>query len=249
MLLEVNNLCKSFGGMKVLCDVSLSLESGTITTIVGANGAGKTTLFNLLQGFLKQDGGTINYRGKRIEYLPPIKRAKIGIGRLWQDVRLFENLTVLENLLAAAKNHPGDSIWRNIFRPRQIRAVEEMNKENAKKILALIDLSEDRHNLARQLSYGQQKLLALGRLLMNEADLLLLDEPLSGINPLMIDKILSFIRSLSAQGKTILLIEHNINKALSIADSVLVMSEGQMQPEKTSSEFLVQERAMAEVSV
>jgi ABC-type branched-subunit amino acid transport system ATPase component len=248
MLLEVNNLSK-FGGMFFVRNISFAIKSGTITAIIGANGAGKTTLFNLLQGFLKQDGGTINYRGERIERLPPTKRAKIGIGRLWQDVRLFENLTVLENLLAAAKNHPGDSIWRNIFRPRQIRAVEEMNKETAEKILALIDLSEERHNLARQLSYGQQKLLALGRLLMNEADLLLLDEPLSGINPLMIDKILSFIRSLSAQGKTILLIEHNINKALSVADRVLVMSEGQMQPEKTPSEFLIQECATAEVSV
>ena len=239
MLLEVENLSK-FGGAYFVRDISFSVESGTIMAVVGANGAGKTTLFNLIQGFLKQNTGTINYRGRRVEHLPAAKRAKLGIGRLWQDVRLFENLTVLENLLAAT-NHPGESIWRNIFRPRQISVVEDKNKENAEKILALIDLKDERQKLAKQLSYGQQKLLALGRLLMNKNDLLLLDEPLSGLNPAMIDKILPFIKSLPAQGKTVLIIEHNIEKALSVADRVIVMSAGQIQSEKAVSEFLVKE--------
>jgi ABC-type branched-subunit amino acid transport system ATPase component len=246
MMLEAKNLRKSFAGLEVLRGLSFSVGRGTVSTVVGPNGAGKTTLFNILNGFLKQDAGTVLYRGESIDGMPPEKRALNGIGRLWQDARLFQNMTVLENLLVARNRHPGESVWRSLLRPRSVRKAESEARCSAEEILTLIGLKGRGFGLAGELSYGQQKLLAIGRLLMGEAEVLLLDEPLSGVSHALIDGILAFIRSLADGGKTILVIEHNVTEALSISDDVFVMEGGRVDVFGVPSE-VAEHRLLREV--
>lgn len=227
-ILEIKNLVKSFNGIKAVNNVSLSINSGTITSIIGPNGAGKTTLFNLINGLLSQDSGQIYYKNKLIDNYPQWDRAMLGIGRLWQDIRLFKNMTVLENLLVAKKHQPGEQILKTLFLRSRVTNIEKENVEYAERILNVINLESKRNCLAKDLSYGEQRLVAIGRLLMNDSDLLLLDEPFAGINPIMIEKISALIKKLIEQGKTILMIEHNVPKALSISDFVYVMNEGKI---------------------
>lgn len=228
-VLQISNLCKSFNGLKAVNDVSLSIEKATIASVIGPNGAGKTTLFNLINGFIQQDSGSIQYEGRNIDALSPSQRAILGIGRLWQDIRIFRNMTVLENLLVAKKNHPGEKVLRILLSFKDIVKFEKDNVNEVEKVLEFVHLEHKHKSLAQDLSYGQQKLLALGRLLMNDADLLLLDEPLAGVNPKMINDIQELINQLVAQGKTILMIEHNLSKAMEISDIVYVMDEGRIQ--------------------
>jgi len=228
-ILEISNLFKSFDGLTAVDDVSLSIEKGTIASIIGPNGAGKTTLFNLINGFIRQDSGFIRYKGASVDELSPTHRAILGIGRLWQDIRLFKNMTVLDNLLVAKKNNPGERVLRNFFSTRAVAESEKHNLDLAEKTLQFVYLEHKRNSLAQDLSYGQQKLLALGRLLMNDAELLLLDEPLAGVNPKMINDIQGMIRQLVVEGKTILMIEHNLPKAMEISDIVYVMDEGRIE--------------------
>lgn len=227
-ILEIKNLVKSFNGVKAVNDVSFSIDRGTITSIIGPNGAGKTTLFNLINGLLLQDSGQIYYRNNLVDDYAQWERAILGIGRLWQDIRLFKNMTVLENLLVAKKDQPGEQILKTLFLRSKVTNIEKENVEYAERTLNFIELESKRNALAKDLSYGQQRLVAIGRLLMNDSDLLLLDEPFSGINPIVIDKISELIKKLVDQGKTILMIEHNVPKAMSISDFVYVMDEGKI---------------------
>lgn len=228
-ILEISSLSKSFDGLKAVDDVSLSIEKGNIASIIGPNGAGKTTLFNLVNGFIRQDSGSIHYKGASVDELSPTQRAILGIGRLWQDIQLFKNMTVLENLLVAKKSHPGEKVLNNFLAFRGVTKLENDNVYAAEKVLTFIHLEHKRNSLAQDLSYGQQKLLALGRLLMNDADLLLLDEPLAGVNPKMINDIQNLIKQLVTEGKTVLMIEHNLPKAMEISDVVYVMDEGRIE--------------------
>lgn len=228
-ILEISSLSKSFDGLKAVEDISFSIEKGTVASIIGPNGAGKTTLFNLINGFIRQDSGNIQYKGSGIDALSPAQRAILGIGRLWQDIRLFRNVTVLENLLVAKKNHPGEKVLNALLGLRGATEFENENLIAAEKVLNFILLDHKRNSLAQDLSYGQQKLLALGRLLMNEAELLLLDEPFAGVNPKMINDIQELIKQLVSDGKTVLMIEHNLPKAMEISDIVYVMDEGKIE--------------------
>lgn len=227
-ILEIKNLNKSFNGIKAVNDVSLSIEKGTITSIIGPNGAGKTTLFNLVSGLLKQETGQIIYNSISINNYVQWKRALLGIGRLWQDIRLFSNLTVFENLLVAKKKQPGEQIYKTFFLQSKVTRFEKENIESAEKILSFVDLESKRNSLAKNLSYGQQRLVAIGRLLMNGSSLLLIDEPFAGVNAVMIEKISNLIKELTEQEKTILMIEHNVPKAMSISDFVYVMDAGKI---------------------
>lgn len=228
-ILEISHLCKSFDGLKAINELSFSIENGTITSIIGPNGAGKTTLFNLINRFIQQDSGSIWFNGQNINALSPTQIAVRGIGRLWQDIRLFKNMTVLENLLVAKKVHPGESVLSNFLSFRRVAYSEKVNLGLAEEILQLIHLEQKRNGLAQDLSYGQQKLLAFGLLLMNNAELMLLDEPLAGVNARMINNIQNLIKQLKAKGKTVVMIEHNLPKALEISDVVYVMDEGKIE--------------------
>lgn len=227
-ILKTYKLTKRLDGIIAVNDVSISIKEKTITALIGSNGAGKTTLFNLLTSFIYPDTGEILYKDFKIHNDDKIKLVEMGIGRLWQDIRLFHNMTVFENLLVSSKNNPGENFFNNFIRARRVKNAEEEVVKKASEILEFIDLQIHKNNLASTLSYGQQKRLAIGRLLMNDTELLLLDEPFSGLDEKNVEKITRLLKNLIAQNKTILMIEHNIEKALTLSDWIFRMEAGKI---------------------
>jgi len=226
MALELQSITKTFGGIVAVDDVSLTVSEGKITSLIGPNGAGKTTLFNLISGFLKPDKGAIYYNNHhRLDGLPPWKIARLGIGRLFQDVRVFDRLSVLDNVLLA-ENNPCENPFLSLLQRKKMRRLEKENIKEAGRWLEFVGLSDMRDTLAENLSYGQQKLLAIARLLMGRFDLFLLDEPTAGVNPTMVKPILGLIRRFSNEGKTVIVIEHNMMVVLEISDWVYFLDDG-----------------------
>jgi len=228
-LLELRHITKSFDGLKALDDLSLAFEQGRITSLVGPNGAGKTTLFNVISGLLLPEHGEIFYHGTPLNGFTPWQRAQRGIGRLWQDVRVFEKLTTLDNVLLAKKRNLGEGILSNFFLVPAVNKFERHNREQAHHWLAFVGLSGKERTLAGDLSYGQQKLLAVARLLANDAQLLLLDEPTSGIHPHLVDTILEVIRKIVKEGRTVIVIEHNFSIVFEISDWICLMDKGRIE--------------------
>jgi len=226
--LTLEDLSKSFGGLKAVDDVSLSFGAGRVTSLIGPNGAGKTTIFNLITGFLRPDEGTISYHGTRLSGLRPWQVAQRGIGRLFQEVRVFNRLSALDNVLAAGRRQPGENPFASIFSRKRTLKAEEENREKARKWLQYVGLAEQEQSLAEDLSYGQQKLLAIARLLNNEAETLLLDEPTAGVHPQMVRSLLDLIRRLAREGKTIVVIEHNMTVVMEVSDWVFFLDEGRL---------------------
>jgi ABC-type branched-subunit amino acid transport system ATPase component len=225
-LLTLEALSKSFGGLQAVNDLSFDVKAGTITSLIGGNGAGKTTAFNLITGNLTPDTGQIYFRGARVDGLPPHKVARAGIARGFQELRLFNRLSALDNIEAAVPNQQGEGILRALTGGRRLK--EERNATRARSDTLLRDLTiESQSNtLAERLSYGQQKLLSLGRLLAAQGELLLLDEPTSGLSPAMVDDFCARMRRLTESGKTILLIEHNVEIVMRLSDWIIVMHQG-----------------------
>lgn len=227
-ILELENVSKSFDGLRAVDRVSLGFEAGKITALIGPNGAGKTTVFNLISGFLRPDEGAITYRGRNIAGLAPWHIAQLGIGRLFQDVRLFDRMTVKDNVLAAFRKQKGESALMSVIARWKVTKEERLLLEQTMRLLKFVGLADQAEELAENLSYGQQKLLAIARLLAADADVLLLDEPTAGVNPQMVGTLLDVIRRLAAEGKTVVVIEHNMNVVIEIADWVYFMDEGQV---------------------
>ena len=227
-ILEVRAISKSFDGLKAVDELSFSVRRGKITSLIGPNGAGKTTAFNMITGFLRPDEGSIFYHGKNITALAPHEIARLGVGRLFQDIRVFAKLTVLDNVLLARKHQPGENPLVSLFLRNKMNHVEKDNLEQAKKWIEFVGLGGKEESLAEDLSYGQQKLLSLARLLAGDADLLLLDEPASGVHPAMLKRILELLRSLVDQGKTIMIIEHNMRVVNEISDWVMLLNNGKL---------------------
>jgi ABC-type branched-subunit amino acid transport system ATPase component len=227
-ILELVGVSKSFDGLKAVDSVSLDFNANKITALIGPNGAGKTTVFNLIGGFLKPDEGYIKLKGKSLNGLPPFRIAGAGIGRLFQDVRIFKEMTVLDNVMAAFTNQVGERWWVPILKPFKVRKQEKVLEQEAGQLLRFVGLEEKRDDLAESLSYGQQKLLSIARLLASDAEILLLDEPTAGVSPGMVPQLLQVIRSLRDQGKAVILIEHNLNVVSEIGDWVFFMDEGQV---------------------
>ncbi len=226
--LECRGLRKSFGGVHAVDGLDLSFESGTVTALVGPNGAGKTTLFHLICGALRCDNGDVLYRGRRINGLPPWATARLGIGRLFQDVRVFGSLTVLENLLVGFPDQEGEAPLVALLGRGRVSRREADHKVKALQWLGLVGLADRSSALAGSLSFGQQKLLAIARLLAGGADVLLLDEPTAGVHPTLVDRLLTVIRRLAGEGRTVILIEHNTSVVLGVADWVYFLDEGQV---------------------
>jgi branched-chain amino acid transport system permease protein len=224
--LECRDLSKSFGSVCAVDDVDVTFEAGKVTALVGPNGAGKTTLFHLITNVIRPDAGEVRYRGQALTGIQPWAVARLGIGRLFQDVRVFSRLTVLENILVGFQEleNPLAALFN---RPAIIRRGKELESQ-AIAWLELVDLIAYRSELAEALSYGQQKLLAIARLLAAGADVLLLDEPSAGINPVLVQRLLEVIRNLAKEGKTVVLIEHNMNVVLEIAQWTYFMDDGQV---------------------
>jgi len=226
-ILELKNVTHSFSGSKkILDDVSLSLEKGNIYALMGANGSGKTTLFNVVTGFIKATSGDIFFDSNRITNLAPHTINRIGIGRTFQDLRLISKLTVKENIVLAMYDNPTQA-WYKAVMPEYIYKSQIADLDiKAEEIIATCNLRDVRNNLAKEISYGQQKLLNLACCIANNAELFLLDEPVAGINPIYRDRILDLLEHLREKGKTILLIEHNSEFLERIGDRLFFLKGG-----------------------
>jgi ABC-type branched-subunit amino acid transport system ATPase component len=237
IVLTTEVLCKSFDGIKALVNFSCNVKKGEILGLVGPNGAGKTTLFNIITGFLQADYGSIRYHGGEILRRAPHRIVRLGIARTFQDLRLIEHLTAKENVLLAFPEQQGESLFNVFFRGRACRSQESAHEIKACELLEQVGLKEKAEDLAGNLSYGQQKLLTLACCLATGADLLLLDEPVAGVAPAMIDEILSVIQSLPKQGKTVILIEHDMDAVARVCNRTIFMDEGKKTAEGTPEEI------------
>ena len=226
MLLKIKKLEKYFNGIKAVQDCNFVVDENKIVALIGPNGAGKTTVFNLISGLVKPDKGDIHFKGEPISGLQPYKIARLGISRTFQLIRLFPKLTAMENLLLA-KHQEGENFLSTILKLRYIKHEEKTNRERCLEFLKLVGLEDKTNSHAENLSYGQQKLLEIARVLATESDLLLLDEPVAGVNSVMREKIKDILIKLKKEGKTILFIEHDIRFVMDIADKVVVMDHGE----------------------
>jgi ABC-type branched-subunit amino acid transport system ATPase component len=225
-ILELKGLSKRFGGLTAVDNLSFAVEPGKITSLIGGNGAGKTTVFNLITGYLAPDAGQIVFKGSRIDGLPPHRIARTGLSRGFQELRLFNRLTALDNVLAAIPEQKGEGMLRAILGGRAVREEARACEVRGRAVLGELTLEGQAGALAERLSYGQQKLLALGRLVAAQGEFLLLDEPTSGLSPQMVEDFCARMRALVAAGRTILLIEHNVEIVMRLSDWVIVLHQG-----------------------
>jgi branched-chain amino acid transport system permease protein len=245
-LVKVTELSKNFGGIKAVDNASLTLLEGTITALIGPNGAGKTTIFNLATGFLKADGGRIYFRGRDITKSSPHEVTRLGMARSFQDIRVFPGMSAFDNVLVACPRQSGEDLGRLLFQPWRVAKEERKNYRRAMACLDFVGLTEKAQETAGNLAFAEQKLLALARLLATGADVLLLDEVVSGIDPASISKEMSLLRQLAAWGKTICIIEHNLDIVRGVAELTYFLSEGRVMAVGTPSKLMA-DRRLAEI--
>ncbi|MEJ2166525.1 MAG: ATP-binding cassette domain-containing protein [Desulfobacterales bacterium] len=228
--MEINKICKNFGGLQVLKNVSFKIEGPELIGLIGPNGAGKTTLANILDGLIKPTSGTVYLNGKRIDPLPPYKVAQAGFGRTFQVTRAFRRLTVLENLYVPALAMNPTARQRD-FRKRALE------------VLAFLTMEHLRNEFAQALSGGQQKLLELGRLLMLNPDVMILDEPFAGVHPKLMEIIYQYIYRVNGEGKAIIIISHDMDTIFTLSRRLLVLNYGDLiadgEPEIVKKDPLV----------
>ena len=227
-LISVNNLKKSFGGLKAVDVQDLSFKEGELTSIIGPNGAGKTTFFDLISGFQDADSGSIFLKDKDISNAQPYKIARMGMVRTFQLTKVFDRMTVMENLLFSGSNIKNDSFLRSFIKLNSQKLYENNLREKANEIMNDLNIGHMANSYARELSGGQKKLLELARSIINEPEILLLDEPLAGVNPKLAEDILSLIAKLSDSGITIIMVEHNIEAVMKISERIVVLAEGSL---------------------
>ncbi len=235
---RIRNISKAFDGVKAVKEFSFNWDGYQIVGLIGPNGAGKTTLFNILTGFLRADSGQFMFGRENLLNLLPNKIVQKGIVRTFQDLRLLRQIKVVENILLYQQNQVGEDPFTAWIRGKKYQKDQEEKIAKTESILKFIGLWDKRNELAEALSYGQQKLLSLGCCLATGAEYLLLDEPFSGINPEMIDRIIGMLQDLAEQNKKILLIEHNIQAVRSVCDWLVVMDEGRKIAEGIPDEIL-----------
>src|SRR2546425_2896503 len=255
IVLSISEVTKSFENLLALDRVSLEVAERKISILIGPNGSGKTTLINVISGHYNPDSGKVFYRGQDVTGLPPYKLYRMGLARTFQIPALFWKLTVLENLLVAEKNNPGESFvkvvlprgvrsWKNLITPMW-RNNEERAVERASRILDVLGLSKVWDRPAYVLSGGQLKLVEIGRALMSDAKLLLLDEPVSGVNPTLAHEIFSRILKLRDElGLTFFIVEHRLDVALSYVDEMFVMALGKLIVSGTPDEVMNDKRVI-----
>ena len=220
------SLSKSFGGISAVRGFDIELQRGEIVGLIGPNGAGKTTAFNLLTGFLRPDAGGVNFGGRLLTRLKPHQIVRAGVARSFQDLKLFRNMTALENVLVALPRQSGENLWYAYFAPWKVAREEKANIGKALAILRFVKLGEKAGERAGNLAYAEQKLLVIARLLATGAEVLLFDEPLSGLDPNTLEEIFPVIRELAGQGKTICIIEHNLDVIRGLCSRVVFLDEG-----------------------
>jgi len=225
-LMRVDNLKKSFGGVKAVDIDNLVFNKNVLTSIIGPNGAGKTTLFDLISGFQEEDSGEIFYKDKNITKSQPYKIARLGMVRTFQLTKVFDRMTVLENLMFAGSDISNDSLFHSLLQFSKQKNYENSLEEEALRVMKDLNIEQMSNSYARELSGGQKKLLELGRSIIRKPDVLLLDEPLAGVNPKLSEELLEIIEKLSNDGITILMVEHNIDAVMKISERVIVLAEG-----------------------
>ena len=225
-LLEVNGLGIRFGGLRVLSDITFSIEKNEILGVIGPNGAGKTTLFNLITGIYKPTEGTIRFDGETISGLSSDVITQKGINRTFQNVRLFGNQTVLENVLVGMQNKIHEPLLASLVRTKGVRASEKKARERAMELLDMMGLADKRSMRAGNMSYGNQRRLELARALANEPKLLLLDEPTAGMNPQEAVQMIDLIHQVKQLGMAILIIEHNMKVVMGLSERIVCIEAG-----------------------
>lgn len=244
VLVAARGLKKSFGGIAAVDGIDFVLPEGRITGLIGPNGAGKTTVFNLLTGMIPADEGTIELHGGDISGKTPDAIAKMGMVRSFQEVRLISRLTVLENVMLATFHHPGERFLDLFFRPLAVRSVERRARARALEVLSFVGLQDKANLLAGSLSFGEQKLVAIARLLATGAEVLMLDEPTSGVDPQWVENVANVIRALPEVGRTICIVEHNLNALEQIADHCYFMESGSITAEGSLRDLMNDPRLM-----
>ena len=244
MILQAEHLSRRFGGVAAVEDVSFALPAGCIAGLIGPNGAGKTTLFNLIAGSLKPSAGRLTFAGRRIDGRPPHAVYAAGIARTFQIPRPFAAMTVLENLMVAPQGQAGERFWRNWLAAGAIAAEERRLADKARGLLAFLGLERLAGEPARVLSGGQRKLLELGRVLMADPRLILLDEPGAGVAPPLLAVIVEKIAALNAGGIGFLVIEHNMDLVMSLCRPILVMAQGRLLLEGSAAEVRADPRVL-----
>lgn len=226
--LKIKNLSVRIKNTKLLHDVSAIFFAEKVNTIIGPNGAGKTTLFNAISGLIPIETGKIILKGREIQNKKHYQRANLGIGRLFQDVKIFNQMTVFENVLTAFFSEKEENPIYSFIFPRKQKEKIKIYESKTKELLDMVGLLELKNSKAEDLSFGQQKLLAIARLLAKDFDVLLLDEPTAGLNKIMTEKILKLINNLKNKGKIIILIEHDMEFVKNISDWIYFMYEGRL---------------------
>ncbi|GAB4085991.1 ABC transporter ATP-binding protein [Myceligenerans cantabricum] len=223
--LETVGLTKSFGGVHAVRDATVTFQPGRINALIGPNGSGKTTFFNCVTGMIKPDAGTVTFRGEDITRRAPHKVARAGIGRSFQLCRILPRMTVLENMLVAVRRTKVGDLLRGARNPHEI--------DKARALLVRVGIDHLENVEARNLSYGQQKLLELAGVLMGDPDTIMLDEPAGGVNPALIGRIGTLVRELNDEGRTFLVVEHNMELVMSLSHHVVVFDRGRPIAEGT----------------
>lgn len=237
-MLKVENLSKSFSGLKAVSNLDLEIKEGELIGLIGPNGAGKTTVFNLLTGVYIPTEGTITFQGKKINGLPPYKVSHLGMARTFQNIRLFGDLTVIDNVKIAYHQHVSYNSLTGILRlPKFYKGEAEM-EQKAMELLKIFDLHKNAGELAKNLPYGQQRRLEIARALATKPALLLLDEPAAGMNPHETKNLMELIRWIRQEFKlTILLIEHDMSLVMGVCERIYVLDYGMVIAQGTPEEI------------
>ncbi len=227
ILLRAEGLRKSFGGVQAVRDISLDITGGTVFAVIGPNGAGKSTLLNLMSGIYQPDAGKLTFSGVDMIGMPSHRRVRHGLARTFQKIRLFKQLSVLENVLAGFHLHHQIPPWQYILHGAAFRRDRERCRDDAANLLAFVGLKPRAHVPAGSLSYGEQRMLEVARALATAPRLLMIDEPAAGLNAAEVEALLGRIVALRARGMTVVMVEHNMDLVMQIADRILVMDYGQ----------------------
>jgi len=242
--LEVTNLKKSFGGIKAVDVESLNLNRNELTSIIGPNGAGKTTFFDLISGFQTSDEGKVYLNNKNITKSQPYAIARLGMIRTFQLTKVFDRMTVLENMMFSASTVNNDSFLKSIVKLPSQKTSEKKIRDKSFEIMKELNIDHMANSYAREMSGGQKKLLELGRSIINNPDVLLLDEPLAGVNPKLAEEILQIIVNLAEKGISILMVEHNIEAVMKISERVIVLAEGKVIADSTPENIRSDEKVI-----
>jgi branched-chain amino acid transport system ATP-binding protein len=242
-ILIADHITRTFGGLTAVNVAHLEVQRGSITALIGPNGAGKTTFFNLLTGYDSPNSGTWSFNGKALNDIASHKVARLGLVRTFQLTKALYRLTVLENMALGARGQKGESVLTSLF-PWVWKAQEREIQEKAISILTNFKLIDKKDDFAAALSGGQRKLLEMARALMVEPEMVMLDEPMAGVNPALKQSLLEHIKELRNQGKTVLFVEHDMDMVHEISDWVIVMSQGEIIAEGTPTSVMKNEQVI-----